>query len=680
MGTFREVLGTRLPASTLPIEVSWLRAALRPCCAAGCHARLRSTVTSLIRVLARRYFELRVLMRGVRRGQYVIVASLLLGFVVMATSLVLYRGMMTRPALAYRALKENLLSITSDLDRALSHSLCLASREFQLTGSRGSARAQGCAFISTWVRSVLVAYSNLGLEMELDALEEGYTDVVFVFDWNEDVGISYASSRFRVNIAGYGFAGWVGDRIRAVMLTIDRNSITSDASSGLSTVSFQVVEEMDGVLPNLSAEDVSISVHVCEGLWVPASSVGLVYNGGGNYTVVFTPRVNEATHGLVLVVTTPDDGITVSAHHLGVEHSQVQVGSLHENGSSSNEGWAQLGDVVFTSLPNATEVHAGEYIVQYYPSSGCRFVNWTTSGAVTVENTTSRLTALTVEGNGDLTAFYAFGAEIPSEEPNGTVQIGLRSIELSSGELNMGMIGLGGIDYSLPQELVGQPLGFHSVTFTPPNGSQIFLEWETSGDVFVENGTSGSTRVLFNGNGTVTAVYLDPCSASGPGISTTNWDVLCVEGDYTLLPLCMWSGDDGKLAPTFNMGENGQAVNISSPLTPPLHIAEQVNVTCVVRPNPPSRVKDITLRLGFLWNDTYYPLGMGTFSIVAEGNYRLPLDMTSGDFPTEPLVIPENSTIVLTVEVGFRPGGWGTFFLYHGSTWPSSIELGGVPV
>lgn len=614
-----------------------------------------------------------VVMSGAKRGQYVLVGALLLSSVVMVSTLVLYKSTMTKPALAYRAVKENILSITSDLDRALAHSLSLASQEYYLTGSRETARAQGRAFLSTWIRSVLVAYSNLGLEMGIEPLEEGYTDVAFVLDWNEDRGLSYVSSRFRLNVTGYGFTGWVGDRIKATMLTLDENSITSNATSGSSTVSFTITEEMDGVVPNLAAEDVSITVHASGSIWLPANTTALEYLGDGNYTATFSPQVNEWSRGVILTVMTPEDSVIVRAQTS--EYADVRVFSLEEGGSGHDEGQAQLGDCFFSTLPNMTRTYRGQYLAQYHPASERHFVNWTTAGNVYVLNASSPLTTVTVKGDGNLTAYYANGMG-PGGEPSGSAEIFLTSAEFTCASVNLGSIGFEGVDYTLPNSTY-QALGFHPVDYTPLDGS-IFLYWQTAGDIMVENGTSVSTRVFVNGNGTVKAVYLGGEAASPP--SSHPWDLLCVERDAALAPSYAWTGDDGKLSPTFSTGEGKQALNMSSPVTPQLLIAEQVNVTCVVRPNPPSSTRDITLQLGFISNGTYYLLGQGTFPIAGEGSYRMSLNVTSGQYPGEPRVIPENSTIVLTVTVSFQPKPPGSFFLYHGMTWPSSIELGGVPI
>ncbi|MEM3047380.1 MAG: hypothetical protein QW057_09935, partial [Candidatus Bathyarchaeia archaeon] len=593
-------------------------------------------------------------------------------------SLVLYRMMAEKRTLAYRAVKENVLSITSDLDRALAHALSLASEEYYATGSRESARAQGCAFLSTWARSVLLAYSNLGLEMGIEPLEEGYTDVAFVFDWNEGMGISYVSARFRLNVTGCGFTGWVGDRVKAARLTLDVSSITGNSTTGSSTLSFTVTREMNNVVPGLSADDVSIMVHVSGSLWLPARNAVLEYSGGGNYTVTFTPRVNESSRGVILVVVTPDDRIAVGARHQSGEFATVSLRSLEANGATQDNGAIQLGDYIFSPLPNMAMVYPGQYISRYFPSDGYRFLNWTTSGNVSVYNVTSPVTGVTVNGDGGLTAFYALGGDA-GEETNGSATVMLESVELASVSSNLGWINLDGTNHLLPNATV-QPLGFHHVAYTPFDGNHLFLRWDALGEVFVENGTSSSTSVLVNGNGTLRAVYLYMGGAASPQNSSYPWDVLCVENDYALVPVYMWSGDDGKLSPTFSTGNDRQAANISSPDTPSLRIASLVNVTCVVRPNPPSRAKDVTLQLGFISNGIYYLLGRETFPVAAEGAYRMPLNTASGQFPGETGVIPENSTIILTIEVSFRPGGWGTFFLYHGTTWPSSIELGGRPL
>ena len=75
---------------------------------------------------------------------------------------------------------------------------------------------------------------------------------------------------------------------------------------------------------------------------------------------------------------------------------------------SRNLGKIRIGDNVF-SLPNSF-LHPDGYSLEYFlPSTECSFVRWETSGGVTVNDPTQRITRINIAGDGTLTAVYSCG-------------------------------------------------------------------------------------------------------------------------------------------------------------------------------------------------------------------------------------------------------------------------------
>ncbi|MEM2904674.1 MAG: hypothetical protein QW057_03855 [Candidatus Bathyarchaeia archaeon] len=728
-----------------------------------------------------------------KRGQVIVVGTLLVAILALSVTLSVYRMSGGKEELRAIPVRETVLGIASDLDRALAYSLSNASKTYRSLWPQNSteyaaqqANEQGRWFLSTWKRGVLAAYSNLGVGLE-------YTNELFNFTWGEGFGLSNARCMVGLNISGYGFTGWVGERNRAVGLSLDADSIKPTPESHETRMSFTLLRDGSRPISDLGPENESIAVlaHIAGEVWVAGNVTSLTYEGGGRYTLVFQPDVNPHSRGVILTVTTPEDQVVVSAFHRSEEKVQISFDSLDENRTSPTDhlGMIMLGDIVLQPLPESATAYTGQYLLRYVPEPPYVFLNWTVENAslAAVDDIYAELTSVNITGSTSITAYYGqgngtgsgtsqppntllvrsveengfsegrgivslqqkvkgkwqdveppgqrilhnvtksddygvlfepqagyrfvrweYGGSVehghgqPPSGPNAdiisvalaggnvtavytqdlsglTATITLNSRERMDSSENKGWISFNGTNYALPANVPNVPLSTYPLRFVPQNPNQVFLWWETQGDVIVTNGTKPSTTVVVQGDGTITAVYLEQNTRPQVPSPTHPWDYLYVDEGYWLMPSDLWSGDDGKLAPSFSMGEDKQVTLLASPLTPELRIAEDLNVMVFVRVNPPHSVKDITLELGFQWNNTYYLLGNQSYQINKEGVYVMPLDSTQAQYPGETGIIPANSTVLLWVTITFYPNGWGTFFLYHGITWPSYVYLGGVP-
>jgi len=732
-----------------------------------------------------------------KRGQIIIAGTLLVAVLALSVTLSIYRMSGENEELRARPVRETVLGITSDVDRALTYALSNASQVFRSLWTEDVANASreasetGRGFLSTWKRSVLTAYSNLGLRLE-------YSSERFESDWNGPVGWSSASCTVELDVSGYGFTGWRAERNRAVGLVLDNNTIVPDPEEHETTLDFSISDRYGGQsrpISDLSPENIEILAHVTGPIWVRGVARSLEYRGGGNYTLGFWPDVNEFSRSVILTVTTPEDRIVVAASYVGGDKAHVVIDSLDENRSSraDHKGTVMLGDLTLYPLPNSTDVYTGKYELRYVPEPGYVFLNWTVGNQslAVVDDNLSAWTSVDIAGSTTITAFYgtaggppfewgdllvtsaevngaSYGRGIvslkqkiqgdwldveppgqtivhgiterddyavyfepqlgyvfsywrlegdvgftrgggnPPREPNGAhitvgtsggnataiytrvtpgmnAMVALHSRNLLNwSDVDRGWISLNGRNYAVGNT-VELPVGNYTLGFVPAEPNQASAGWEWGGRVVVRNGTKVTPTIAsVEGDGSITALYVDPPGNGNepPGSSHSGpWDKLYVDEGYWLMPKDLWSGDDGKLAPSFSTGEDKQVALLSSPLTPwNMSIAPELSVLAWIRPNPPSSVKDITLELGFQWNNTYYLLGSETYQLHKDGVYVMPLDSTQADYPEKTGIIPVNSTILLTVTITFYPHGWGTFFLYHGVSWASYVYLGAVPV
>jgi hypothetical protein len=463
--------------------------------------------------------------RGDVRGQFAIVAALLISLLTLSVAISVHEMNLHRQQVKHNPVDELVLGITSDLERATTYALSKYTREYNDTGSEINATSQGCEFVSKWVGSVHSSYSNLGLKinMRVDPAE-GKTDVSFRTGWgignassSKIVGFSQVAADFDLDVDAYGFKGWKGESRKLVMLTIFPNDDDSDLfSRGAMKLKFRIVQGSDPALPipNLTNESLEIRPYVNYVPLVSSTINRLEYLGDGNYTVTFSP-VDWHTDMVKLAVITPEDHIIVSAYF---ERNQVFVGlrSREKNGPTQNLGSIQLGNYLFEQLPvNSWQVPSGEYVLNYTPPDPdysnavyYKFLNWTTEGPITVSNPNSSLTKATIIGNGNITAFYE--RYIPESPKKFTLTLRSRN-EDNSPPPNLGNITLTrplySTTYTLPNSASGLDQGDYPLLYTPRNASYYFVKWEWLGGCSIFSGTSSATTVTVFGDGTVTAVY-----------------------------------------------------------------------------------------------------------------------------------------------------------------------------
>jgi len=250
------------------------------------------------------------------RGQLVIIATLIMIVFTLSLVLSISKIGLSVQELKYEPFQEIVLGITSDFDRCLTQALSLATQKYSETGSLEEAEAEGNSFIAKWVNATLAAYSNLGLEIVMNASDYGGTDVLWVMDWGSSAGVSYAYTQFSLNISAYGFRGWTTYSAKTVWLNITQWDI--DLNSSTVTLEFQVLQSGAGGLqsiPNLTPENIQVKLDTIQAQNVLVDIGNLTYLGYGNYNMTFGVESTDIKN-ITLIVTTPSD-IVVSASTSG---------------------------------------------------------------------------------------------------------------------------------------------------------------------------------------------------------------------------------------------------------------------------------------------------------------------------------------------------------------------------
>jgi hypothetical protein len=383
------------------------------------------------------------------------------------------------------------------------------------------------------------------------------------------------------------------------------------------------------------------------------NETNVMANGNGTITV-FYDILRSISSAFNLTVTSKLDGTG----------TYTNIGYIVFDSGSYNLAFNQL---------MTTATHS----IAYYPAAGYTFARWefspTSPQWISLSNDHSSSTGMMLFGNGTLTAVYqSRKILLDSEEYNGTTA-------------HLGNINLGGYTYGIASPLPAilyatnatVSNGVYVLSFTPSNSSYKFLWWDISGDVILMGGNQSITSIEILGNGNITAIY----QLIGNGPPPSSGGVLWVDAhgskDFWLVPTIPTK--DGHLASKASTGSGKANLTITSdPTVSQIHVASIVSVTAYIGIQPAnSPLRILEFELGFNYNGSYYRLGYDKFVISSTPNavYNMYMDTTSDVFPGDHGVIPQGSTITLSVTATFTTPPGGTIFLFYGPSQPSSVTL-----
>ena len=167
----------------------------------------------------------------------------------------------------------------------------------------------------------------------------------------------------------------------------------------------------------------------------------------------------------------------------------VHLESREDNGASSNKGM-----ISSYFLPTDILKPPGSYSATYYPESGYSFVKWETSGGVSVLNSGSGSTTVTISASGTLRAIYKSSVQYYT--------VTYYTDPISGTITASGVLKTNGMTDTFP-------LGARvRVVANPPSG-YVFSYWQTGG-VSVDSTSSQDTYITVSNNGWLKAYFNIP--------------------------------------------------------------------------------------------------------------------------------------------------------------------------
>jgi hypothetical protein len=257
-----------------------------------------------------------------KRGQFVIIAALLIAALTLATTISIHEINIHRQSITYRPVDEFLLGTTSDLERALTHSLS----KYSTAILDQSPSPNDSQFMKNWTESMLASFASNGLRIKDPLLP------TWDCHWNGTTSYSLAAVTYDTDVDSYGFKGWMGRSYKYVQLQIFPDTISNDSakSSFIFTLKESAINEGATVpIAELPQNPDLLLFHVgnynSSQPFEPANEVSLQYYGNGNYNVTFNQLVDPNTHGIRLDLATPADKVWVSANNFENDWSTLHL-------------------------------------------------------------------------------------------------------------------------------------------------------------------------------------------------------------------------------------------------------------------------------------------------------------------------------------------------------------------
>ncbi|MEM0376782.1 MAG: hypothetical protein QXI90_03295 [Thermofilum sp.] len=301
--------------------------------------------------------------RGRRTGQMVVAAVLMIGLMVMAVLVTVFQAHSLFLRTRGLVVREVIAAITADFKRALAVTLAAATQayfnysDFENFLSRFApygltaynrhnftvARMAALTYLEQWRQAVMRAYGEYGIQVSYEILQldlsrdlgrPRYARGLLSGYWYMPTSGSYAYAKLKVNLTSAGFYGWESDVFVGVTLTVYRDAFTVTSTNSTIKINVRVDGEIDYRTRPPSVNGTPYGALVAKGWvkvyyperdaqgrytggWLQARVVDVTYEGFGNYSVTFEPRVDPLTdvngkqYLPVMVVISDERGILV---------------------------------------------------------------------------------------------------------------------------------------------------------------------------------------------------------------------------------------------------------------------------------------------------------------------------------------------------------------------------------
>jgi hypothetical protein len=263
--------------------------------------------------------------RGASKGQIIITATLLIVVIIFAVSITVYMTSTEYLMFQYDASRELILSIDSDFRRALIRILSEVTTTYNRTSEINEPRAQANRLLSMWITSAQTVYAvtSLRIEVSLDRTLLQPTTILYGHSypdrwsynltklyWYRPQSVSSVEASITIDSASGGVTGWESTHLILLNLTIDVPSIAKFYAGSKSTptnvtFNFSLSKEEDRPVSDLTTGGTTILYFdptAQPGVypWKRAHIDYMTYNGGGDYTVIFTPQFYDPTDSIAI--------------------------------------------------------------------------------------------------------------------------------------------------------------------------------------------------------------------------------------------------------------------------------------------------------------------------------------------------------------------------------------------
>ena len=322
------------------------------------------------------------------RGQFVIIAALLIAALTLATAISIHEITINRQSISYKPAGEFLLGTTSDMNRALTVSLAKYTSEIHNNNDQVNAGKIASNFMSTWKQSLLTSYSSYGIKIRTDLSQNMIPN--FQTNWiGNGVSSSFAYIPYAFDVESYGFMGWTGATAKYVQLQITSVNV-ENWPSGTTDIDFQLMQSDVNLnnpspISDLPTNPDSSNFHIgayndnTKEFTLYTGPVALTYLGEGKYHVTFNQAVDPINKGVKLEIATPNDGIWVSNFNYDYTKASTTTHTL----LSAASGSITLGDsvtdsVTVTGLGDGFPIPSGPVTFQVSTDGGS---TWNTFGS-----------------------------------------------------------------------------------------------------------------------------------------------------------------------------------------------------------------------------------------------------------------------------------------------------------
>lgn|GEM_PF-4689970 len=261
-----------------------------------------------------------------KRGQFMIIASLLIGVLVLGLAIGVNEMGLQRQELRYKPLKELVFSITNDAQRALTTALKKGTESYEeyfwkddFPQNHYDAEVKAFEvienFMSVWARSALASFSSEGIQLKIPFRDPQLFEKEI--KWIGNTGFSNVKMRaFSFNLTAEGFSGWEGSlasyySLYAPISVSERENATT-IKIWLCKWTGKMGEFQTFFINNLIKEDIWIRQYQV-GAWEDIEVEDLRYLGEGWYNLTLMKEIVYGTKLKILIVV-PEDQVRVGVY------------------------------------------------------------------------------------------------------------------------------------------------------------------------------------------------------------------------------------------------------------------------------------------------------------------------------------------------------------------------------